>query len=248
MDREVQSKLDQLAIDVAPLSQSEITKIRNQRRAEWFNVCWMFKNYIWSVILMIMFFSLALHFSFGIVNLFSTYSPFGSPLAIAGTFTGLGGFAFVLSAVIDFLYSYKIIGCGNLEFTEHELQQMNIRENTFFIPGCVYDCRVIQNRIDINTIRYYIPFVLIPLLVNIWINNPSESAPDLGTITGMRYACSHLISMGIQTMIVLCITINLYAMRRRRPRIETLHIAIWFETTRYWEDEDEQCSPGTIPE
>ncbi len=232
----IRSKLSNLQSEIAPLSDAELARRKDALRIQDLQACVEFKRYIWSLLVMILLFSMALHGSFAIVNIVSSLLPFGSPLGIAGSFTALGGAAFVLFAVIDSLYARRYIGCNGLELSQRERESIEARTNAFFVPGCVYDCRMIQNRIDVNTMRYYIPMVVAVLLTNIWVNDPASSAPDLGTPEGVRYACSHWISMMIQLMIVVCIVMNLYSLRRRRPHIETLHIDVWFEVRRRWDD------------
>lgn len=242
---QIDKLISDLEAAVAPLPEDVRTQYSREHREARLNDCYAFKNYILGIIILILVVDMIIRASFAGVNLGSAISPFGSPLAIAASFTAIAGFFAVLFTVVDFLYSYKIIGCDGFALTHHEIESLEQWENAFFIPGCVYDCRMIQNRIDFNSIRYFIPLGMSIVLINMWIDGPEGSAPALGTVEGIRYACSHLLSFGVQLMILLCIVMNLYALRRRRPRIDTLHIAFWFDVERHWSG-DSHAPPGHI--
>ena len=223
--------------EMQPLTDDVRESLRLRRRAVQLKAAMEFKNYIWGLIVMILIAEMLIHFAYGIVNIVSAISPFGNPLIMAATFTAISSSASVLFTVIDTMYARRMIG-GTFQPTEKEREKLEERENAFFIPGCVYDCRIIGNRIDYNTMRYFPTLGTIIVIINVWINEPKDHPPPEGTTQGMRFVCSHLLSLGIQTMIVLCIAMNLYAMRRRRVRIETLKIDMWFETERHWSGDD----------
>ena len=245
MGATVDEPLEQLMAELAPLSDEKRAALLTERRLARLNDCLVFKQYIWGITVLIFIVDMWIRIAFGAVNLASAVTPFGNPLAIAASFTAIAAFFAVLFMVIDFLYTRKFIGCDGLELTPRELESMEKYERSFFIPGCVYDCRMIQNRIDFNTIRYFLVLGMTIVLINVWVNEPKTSAPDLGTPEGIRYACSHLLSFGVQMTILLCIIMNIFSLYRRRPRVETLHIHFWFEVHRYW-SEDAHAAPGVI--
>ena len=244
-ESDVRQELDDLADALTPLTQEQFDEQHQYVRAKRLRACLNFKNYIWGLVSLGMMLGIIVRICFGVVNLISSIDLFGNPVAICASFTAILGALIVSMFVIDALYSSKQIGCKDLDFTHEELHELAKSENAYFAPGCFYDCRIIENNIDIDSTRVFLPIIFFYSLLVYWMESPGSSVPDTSTPDGIRYALGHSVLFGFECMSILVLVSNMYAMWRRRPRIDTLRIEFWFDIKRYWE-EDERESPGVI--
>lgn len=244
-EHEIQEKLNELNEASKPLTRDDFEEMHQRIRANRLRICMNFKNYIWAVIALCMMIGIVARVGFGIVNLVSMINSFGNPLALSGSFTGILGALVLSQIIIDLLYGTKQIGCKDLDFTPEELHELAKSENAFFAPGCFYDCRIIENIIDINTTRWYLPIVFVYSLLIYWLESPSTHVPAKSTPEGVRYAVGHMVLFGLECLTIYVLVNNMYAMWRRRSRIDTLRIDFWFDIKRYWEEQERE-SPGVI--
>jgi hypothetical protein len=243
-DFEIQRELSRLAAAVAPWTESEFQEAHDNVRAKRLTTCLTFKNYIWAIVCWLLMFLGFTCIAFGIIFYVSSIDSFGNPTAIAATFTAIPGFLYISYLVLDLLYATRQIGCKDMDYTPEEVQELTKSTNLYFTPGVLYDDRILQNRIDVNCIRWYPFAIFLYSVLILWLENPGSHVASESSVSGVRYAMGHTILFGIQVMCLYALISNIYAMWRRRARLDTLRIDLYFEVDKYWEEEDEREKPG----
>lgn len=235
-----------LSDEMKPLTPEQQAEIYQLSRARRLRACIRFKNYIWGILAVDLMLALVVRIAFGIVNIVSAFEPVSNPQALAIAYTVIAGVLLALFMVIDFLYVTQQIGCKDYDFSPQEVNELSQSKYAYFEPGCFYDCRIVGNRIDINTIRVFLPASFFLSLILFWSGNTSTGTPSKDSPEGVRFLTQHLMLLGIEAIAIYCIVSNLYSFWARRSPLYTLRIHAWFLIERYWEADERPKYPAFL--
>lgn len=153
--------------------------------------------------------------TFGIINFLKLFLVFFDPITIAATYTvvvGITSVAFYL--LVHFLYAIQWIGSDNGLYDDRD-QALFIRALVnYFEPGCVYDCRIVENRRDIISLTIIIALTCGISIAIYWLGASQSSIPAYDTAEGVRYTQAQIALMMIEAIRIYAILNSLYAFYR----------------------------------
>lgn len=152
-----------------------------------------FRNYVRSIIAMAILFTFVLAIAFGVINFLKLFLSFFPPLSIAITYTVMLGLSAILfSSFLQFLYVIGWIGSPEDRYTDKHKKLLVRAIVDYFEPGCVYDCRVVDNRRDVISLLVGILVTYFASLGLYWLGASQSKLPDDSTPAGVRYAVIQL--------------------------------------------------------
>jgi hypothetical protein len=228
------------------LTEENVQVMKEESRNNKFAACIKFKNYIWGAIVMILIVSFMSFIAFGAIEVATVIVIFGSPFWIALAFTVTSSLLFSLYVVYDILYEFGVIGCSDIMVSTTELKILENSTNAYFRPGKIYDDRLINNQKNVWTMRIYLFLSVIFRIITEWLLDPQTSTPVAGTPDGTKYVVGAYVRMVAYTMAILCVIQNIFAYYERRQNLVTLHIQLWFNVEKEWDNDN--VDVPTVPQ
>lgn len=233
--KDTDSPLNALEDEIRPKTKQEELLRFHQSRARQLSACLRFRDYVSGIIFLNIIVGLIARIAFAIVNLVSIFNPVSHPIWLAAAYTGVVGLLLAIFTIVDMLYATENIGCSDTNFTPAEMRALRKTEYAYFQPGCFYDCRRIQNIVDVNSLRLFLFLTYVISVFLYWGGGNVTDTPNPGTEEGVRFINSHSALLAVEVLSIVCIVENIYAIIKQRPNIETVRIKFWFEIER-WSD------------
>ncbi len=134
------------------------------------------------------------------------------PFAISLSYTiAIGIFAGALFLLPFALYAFGQIGKPEVPFTKADRRRFIFSIIDYYEPGCLYDCRVVQNRIDVLTLVYTVVVALALTIALMWLDAGQHDRPAYDTPAGVRYTNSQVAILLILSVLLWAIVNGVWA-------------------------------------
>lgn len=174
-----------------------------------------FRNSVRSVVTLALLISMFLSIGFGVINFLKLFLVFFNPFGIALAYTvSIGISAIGFAILLHILYAIQWIGAPGEIYSESHKKTLVCSIVDYFEPGCLYDCRVIENRRDVISLMVGVVLSYIASVIIYWLAASHTSTPATDTPEGVVYIQSQIALMMLAILQIYSILSGLWGYYR----------------------------------
>lgn len=199
-----------------PSSTAAISKVREIPKMEEHQKDLMalvkFRNSVRDYLVLALLVTFALSVFYGVFAFLKLFLRFFSPFLVAITYSVLTGVFSVVGVLLVYaLYYWQSTTFASKIFSSKDHKMFLESVWDYYEPGCLYDCRVSENRRDVNSLMSTLFFVYIFANALYWLNASQHETPSFATPEGMRFAVTMVVLMVLETLRMYAIITSLWA-------------------------------------
>lgn len=171
-----------------------------------------FRDSVRDYLVLAMLITLGLSVTYGVFCFLKLFLRFFSPYLVALTYSVLTGVSSIIGILLLYaLYYLQTAVFGEKVYNKKDHKMFLESVHEYFEPGCLYDCRVVENRRDVLSLL--VTLVLVYAFTNAlyWLNAGQHETPSFATPEGMRFAVTMVVLMLLETVRIYALITSFYA-------------------------------------